>query len=179
VELAQRGLAAKEIARELGISKRTVEAHLSEARRRVDVASTAALVGSVTAGDRAPDSESSFSCSENAGISEQGTTGARTAPQLDRRRRGRPTVMTDDMVAKARLLLYSHSISDIARNLGVGRTTIYAHMNEIQGKGSWGATGEIQPNANECRTSLTEHGFLPEPSRQAEQEDARDHREEG
>ena len=83
------------------------------------------------------------------------------------------------MIAKARLLLYSYSISDIARNLGVGRTTIYAHMNEIQGKGSLGATGEIQPNANECRTSRTEHGFLPEPSGQAEQEEARDHREEG
>ena len=135
VKLAQRGLTAKEIARQLGISKRTVEAHLGEARRRVGVASTAALVGSVIVGASATDGESSHSCSENAGISEQVITrgGVRSPPRPDRQRRGRPTVMTDDMIAKARLLLPSHSISDIARHLKVSRTTIYAHMGQIRG----------------------------------------------
>ena len=127
VKLTQRGLAAKEIARQLGISRRTVEAHLSEARRRVGVTSTVALVGSVIVGTDATESESSYSCSENAGISEQ------VIARPDRQRRGRPTVMTDDMIAKARALLPSHSISDIARHLKVSRTTIYAHMGQIRG----------------------------------------------
>jgi DNA-binding CsgD family transcriptional regulator len=151
VKLTQRGLAAKEIARHLGISKRTVEAHLGEARRRVGVASTVALVGSVVVGDPATDSESSCSCSENAGISEQAVTGAAAAPppRLDRQRRGRPTVMTDDIIAKARLLLPSHSISDIARHLKVSRTTIYAHMGQIRGTGELRARGPPYPNRYE------------------------------
>jgi DNA-binding CsgD family transcriptional regulator len=160
VKLAKRGLAAKEIARQLGISKRTVEAHLSEARRRVGVASTVALAGSVIVGARATDSESSYPCSENVGISEQVITGGGvpSPPRLDRQRRGRPTVMTDDMIAKARLLLSSHSISDIARHLKVSRTTIYAHMGQIQGMGelrprgppSPGPTGAFQHEATIC-----------------------------
>jgi DNA-binding CsgD family transcriptional regulator len=134
VKLVQCGLTAKEIARQLGISKRTVEAHLGEARRRVGVASTVALVGSVVVGTRATDRESSYYRSENVGISEQAITGgAPSPPRLDRQRRGRPTVMTDDMIAKARLLLPSYSISDVARHLGVSRTTIYVHMQEIKG----------------------------------------------
>jgi DNA-binding CsgD family transcriptional regulator len=134
VKLVQRGLTAKEIARQLGISKRTVEAHLGEARRRVGVASTVALVGSVVVGTRATDRESSYYRSENVGISEQAIAGgAPSPPRLDRQRRGRPTVMTDEMIAKARLLLPSYSISDVARHLGVSRTTIYVHMQEIKG----------------------------------------------
>lgn len=134
VKLAQRGLTAKEIARQLGISKRTVEAHLGEARRRVGVASTIALVGSVVVGTRATDRESSYSRSENARISGQVITGggAPSPPRPSRQRRGRPTVMTDDMIAKARLMLPSYSISDIARKLGVSRTTLYAHMGKIK-----------------------------------------------
>jgi DNA-binding CsgD family transcriptional regulator len=146
VKLAQRGLLAKEIARQLGISKRTVEAHLGEARRRVGVTSTVALVGSLIVDARATGGESSYSCSENAGISEQVITrvGAEPPPRPDRRR-GRPTVMTDDMIAKARLLLPSHSISDIARHLKVSRTTIYVHMGQIRG------TGELRSTGNRCR----------------------------
>jgi DNA-binding CsgD family transcriptional regulator len=138
VKLAQRGLAAKEIARQLGISKRTVEAHLSGARRRAGVASTVALVGSVIVGAPVTGSETSYTCSENAGISEQAIMGVAAAPpppRIDRQRRGRPTVMTDDMIAKARLLQPSHSISDIARHLKVSRTTIYAHLGQIRGTG--------------------------------------------
>jgi DNA-binding CsgD family transcriptional regulator len=147
VKLAQRGMVAKEIARQLGISKRTVEAHLGEARRRVGVTSTVALVGSVIVGARATGGESSYSCSENAGISEQVITrvGAEPPPRPDRQRRGRPTVMTDDMIAKARVLLPSHSISDIARHLKVSRTTIYAHMGQIRGTRELRARGQLVP----------------------------------
>jgi DNA-binding CsgD family transcriptional regulator len=142
VKLARRGLTAKEIARQLGISKRTVEAHLSEARRRVGVASTVALVG-IIVGDPATDSEASYSRPENAGISGQVITGAgeSSPPRLDQQRRGRPTVMTEDMIAKARLMLDSHSISDIARHLKVSRTTIYAHMGQIHEMGELRALG--------------------------------------
>lgn len=139
VKLAQGGLAAKEIARQLGISKRTVEAHLSEARRRAGVASTVALVSGVIVGDPATGRETSYTCPENAGISEQAIMGVAAAPppRLDRQRRGRPTVMTEDMIAKAHLLLSSHSISDIARHLKVSRTTIYAHLGQIRGTGGY------------------------------------------
>lgn len=131
VKLAQCGLSAKEIARHLGISKRTVEGHLSTARQRADVANTVALVGKMSAGSVEIPAESGGSCSENVGFSEQLSTAIVPAPQLDRRR-GRPTVMTDDTIAEARLLLSSHTISDIARKLGVSRTTLYAHMGEIR-----------------------------------------------
>jgi predicted transcriptional regulator len=36
--------------------------------------------------------------------------------------------MTDDMIAKARLLMPSYSISDVAHHLGVSRATIYVHI---------------------------------------------------
>lgn len=153
MKLAQRGLTAKEIARQLGISKRTVEAHLSEARRRVGVASTVALVGSVIVGAGASESGPDYPCSENAGISEQVITvsGVLPPPRPDRQRRGRPTVMTDDMIAKVRLLLPSHSISDIARHLQVSRTTIYAHMELIRGMGELRARGPLCRNRYETK----------------------------
>ncbi|MBT2211290.1 MULTISPECIES: response regulator transcription factor [Actinomadura] len=45
VRLAALGLTAKETARELGISKNTVDEHLSEARRRVGAVTKSHLVG--------------------------------------------------------------------------------------------------------------------------------------
>jgi DNA-binding CsgD family transcriptional regulator len=131
VKLAQRGLSAKEIARHLGISKRTVEHHLSTARQRTGVANTVALVGKMFLVNIEIPNESCDFCSQNVGFSEQLSTAIVPVPQLGRRR-GRPKVMTDDMIAKARLLLSSHTISDIARTLGVSRTTLYAHMKEIR-----------------------------------------------
>jgi DNA-binding CsgD family transcriptional regulator len=131
VKLAERGLSAKEIARDLGISKRTVEDHLSKARQRTGTANTVALVGKMFLTNIEITAESGDSCSENVGFSEQLSAGITPAPRLDRRR-GRPTVMTDDMIAQARLLLSSHTISAIARKFGISRTTLYAHMSEIR-----------------------------------------------
>ncbi|MQY04632.1 response regulator transcription factor [Actinomadura macrotermitis] len=45
VRLAALGLTAKETARRLGISKNTVDEHLSEARRRVGATTKSHLVG--------------------------------------------------------------------------------------------------------------------------------------
>ena len=43
-------------------------------------------------------------------------------------RRGRPTVMTPERIAAARELLRDHTITQVAQELGIGRTTIYAHL---------------------------------------------------
>lgn len=44
---------------------------------------------------------------------------------------GRPTVMSADKVAAARALLPEESIASIARQIGVSRSTLYAHMGEV------------------------------------------------
>jgi DNA-binding NarL/FixJ family response regulator len=46
-------------------------------------------------------------------------------------RRGRPTVMTPERIAAARELLRDHTITQVAQKLGIGRTTIYAHLATI------------------------------------------------
>jgi DNA-binding CsgD family transcriptional regulator len=58
----------------------------------------------------------------------------RTEPATTRARGhgGRPTVMTQDRIEAARAMLPSHSIKEIARKIGVSRSTLYAHMNVIQ-----------------------------------------------
>jgi DNA-binding CsgD family transcriptional regulator len=48
---------------------------------------------------------------------------------------GRPTVMTPDRIAAARQLLLTHSVTDSARRLGVSRSTLYAHLAEINEAG--------------------------------------------
>src|SRR5579875_3274895 len=106
VRLAQRGLSAKEIARHLGISKRTVEDHFSGARQRTGAASTVALVGQVSLASTVIAAGSGGLCSEIDGFSEQPSGdvvspppyGPRSVPRAGRGR-GRPTVMTDDLIA--------------------------------------------------------------------------------
>ncbi len=49
---------------------------------------------------------------------------------------GRPVVMTPEKIAAARSLLPEHSISAIARMVGVSRGTLYAHMDAITSGGS-------------------------------------------
>jgi DNA invertase Pin-like site-specific DNA recombinase len=44
---------------------------------------------------------------------------------------GRPPVMTPEKIAAAQSLLPEHSISAIARMVGVSRGTLYAHMDAI------------------------------------------------
>jgi hypothetical protein len=48
-------------------------------------------------------------------------------------RGGRPTVMTPTRVEAARELLPVHRVTEIARKLGVSRSTLYAHMDTILG----------------------------------------------
>jgi DNA invertase Pin-like site-specific DNA recombinase len=71
-------------------------------------------------------------CPENGGISEQSATGGYDRSGGLRKRPGRPTVMTDQLIAAARELLAAHTVAAVARKLGVSRTTLYAHMDEIR-----------------------------------------------
>jgi DNA-binding CsgD family transcriptional regulator len=121
---------AKKIARHLGISKRTVEAHLNKARQRTGAANVAALVSDVVLA-ASVGVQSDGSCSEMMDISEHGVD-ANTTQTGASRPVGRPTVMTADLVAMARELLGMNTVSAVARKLGVSRTTLYAHMVEIR-----------------------------------------------
>lgn len=48
-----------------------------------------------------------------------------------RSRPGRPTVMTAEKIAAARVLLPKNSITAVARQIGVSRGTLYAHMDAL------------------------------------------------
>ena len=206
------GLTAREVARHLGISRRTVEGHLRALREMTGTRSMGELCavsvaeGWVTPGRRLPDRTAGdpgplvragapSAGLDGAGAASAGPDAARTAsagpdaaraasagldaaraasagrscPEtsqfLDdliamglsplespaasepgpgrgrprgRRRSGRPTVMTPERVAEARELLPTHSMTDIARKLGVSRATLYAHRREIAAAGAAG-----------------------------------------
>jgi hypothetical protein len=51
--------------------------------------------------------------------------------QFQYRSRGRPTVMTPDRLAAARELLLRHPATQVARKLGISRTTLYAYRDAI------------------------------------------------
>lgn len=46
---------------------------------------------------------------------------------------GRPTVMTPERVEAARELLPQYTVTEVARKIGIGRTTLHAHLTEITG----------------------------------------------
>jgi DNA-binding CsgD family transcriptional regulator len=115
------GLTAKEVARSLGISVRTVEGHLHAVRQLTGARSMGELCAlSVARGwvrpQPAPCPETVESCSETPD---------------SKRRGGRPTVMTPQRIMAARALLRTHTVKETARNLRVSRTTLYAHMDVI------------------------------------------------
>ena len=60
---------------------------------------------------------------------------AEPADRTGRRPGGRPTVLTPDRVAAARQLLPAQSVTDTARRLGLSRSTLYAHLPEINEAG--------------------------------------------
>ncbi len=189
------GLTAREVARRLGISRRTVEGHLRALREMTGTRSMGQLCavgvaeGWVTPGRRLPGRTAGdpgppdgadvppagrdgagapYARRDGAGAPSAGRSCPETSQFLDnliamdlsplenpaasepgpgrghprgRRRRGRPTVMTPERVAEARQLLPTHSMTDIARKLGVSRATLYAHRGEIAGTGAAGAQG--------------------------------------
>lgn len=124
IELAARGLSGKQIARCLGLSRRTVEDHFAAARHRLGAATTAELVARAME-SRVPGRMSgpSRSCSETSGFPNGAL--ARGRPP------GRPTVMTPERLSAARELLRDHTIAEVARKLEISRTTLYTHLSSI------------------------------------------------
>jgi DNA-binding CsgD family transcriptional regulator len=125
VRLAASGMPAKEIARHLGISKPTVDGHFKAARERTGARNMAELIsktGMPNSGDLSQDSRIG-SCSQNREFTD--------SSRFQYRRRGRPTVMTPDRLAAARELLLSHPATQVARKLGISRTTLYAYRDAI------------------------------------------------
>jgi predicted ArsR family transcriptional regulator len=57
--------------------------------------------------------------------------------------------MTEELIKAARQLSGSCSVADIARKLGVSRTTLYAHMDEI-GRREPPAVELDPPRASAC-----------------------------
>jgi DNA-binding CsgD family transcriptional regulator len=120
VRLASAGLSSKEIARRLGIAKRTVDGYFSEARKRTGAKTRIELVAA-TATRIEPQAENG-SCPKNRSFPDKIThTG----------RRGRPSVVTPDVIDVIRELRPAHTLKAIAEKLGISRSTLYAHMHEI------------------------------------------------
>jgi DNA-binding NarL/FixJ family response regulator len=145
IRLATGGMPAKEIARRLGISKRTVEDHFTAACERFGAANrteliTRALQTGIAMPIAAPVGEEVRSCSETTRFpnipaarmpNQADTRVLDLGPVHDERRRGRPTVMTHERLAAARELLTAYTVTQVARKLGVSRTTLYAHLDAI------------------------------------------------
>jgi DNA-binding CsgD family transcriptional regulator len=158
------GLTAKEVARTLGISHRTVEGHLRTLRKRTGARSIGELCAlAVAKGWAAPVRQprgglpadgrqtrgtepilaEMQSCSEKIGFLDNRDTNVQDFSSATRGTGGRPTVMTPQRIEAARELLPTHTITEIARKLGVSRGTLYAHMNAItMNAGSGRQTGE-------------------------------------
>jgi DNA-binding CsgD family transcriptional regulator len=152
IQLAAAGLSDKEIGRYLGLSTRTVRQHFTAARQRWDVATRARLIALAVApewgvllsnSDDQGHAEASGcdtglqlplnrSCSENYYFRTRSSSGTRDSslmvPARAPRDRGRPTVMTPDRIEAARELLRDHTITEVARKLGVGRTTLHKYL---------------------------------------------------
>jgi DNA-binding CsgD family transcriptional regulator len=131
IELAAQGLSGKQIARCLGLSRRTVEDHFAAARHRLGAATMAELVA-VAMESRAPAgmSATSGSCSETSGFCSEMEEFPNST--IDRRNHpGRPTVMTPERLSAARELMRDHTIAEVARKLGISRTTLYTHLSAI------------------------------------------------
>jgi DNA-binding CsgD family transcriptional regulator len=163
--MAAGGLSSKEIGRALGIARRTVDGHFSQARKRLAVKTRTELVVMVLS--QAADSGDNFARHDWDGAPSPGGLGAKTSaprsescPEISsfpdkitraaaslpheiaclpmdagrsRRRgdRGRPTVITPQVIDAVRELRPTHTLKAIAQKLGISRSTLYAHMHEL------------------------------------------------
>lgn len=130
------GLTAREVARALGISRRTVEGHLRALRELTGARSIGELCalsvaeGWVTPSRQMPPRPARARVIEGPAVPQVTRSCAGTVPFLNNRG-GRPTVMTPERIAAARELLPTHTITELAGKLGVSRGTLYAHMHVI------------------------------------------------
>lgn len=145
VRMAAGGLSSKEIARALGIAKRTVDGHFSHARKRAEaktrtelvvmVLSQAADAGGNLAGlgrgeaaspggrDTKGSPPRNGSCPESTSFPDKITHAAAD--------RGRPTVITPQVIDAIRELRPTHTLKAIAQKIGISRSTLYAHIHEL------------------------------------------------
>jgi DNA-binding CsgD family transcriptional regulator len=113
VQLLVNGKKIKEIVRHLGISKRTVDGHLSAARQRACVNTREELIGwAVWTGVAVPGRT-------------MATAGDRTTSQRPAGPGGRPSKMTPNRIALVHELLPGHPVADVAAKIGVSRSTLY------------------------------------------------------
>lgn len=153
------GLTAREVARCLGISSRTVEGHLRVLRQATGTRSMGELCalsvakGWVTPGPQELSAPSALgtpgtpgtlsaletpsapgtarSCSETQEFPNKLASIGRNRSHHAVRRGGRPTVMTPQRIKAARALLETHTIKETASRLSISRGTLYAHMDVI------------------------------------------------
>lgn len=125
------GLTAKEVARRLGISVRTVEGHLRAVRQLTGARSMGELCAlSVARGWVTPQQAPAGAAPEPGGPCPE-TVESCSETRGHHRRGGRPTVMTPQRIVAARELLRTQTVKETARNLRVSRSTLYAHMDVI------------------------------------------------
>jgi DNA-binding CsgD family transcriptional regulator len=143
--LSSHGRAAKEIARSLGISVRTVEGHFGAMRRRTGTRNTVELIawgvrygfiphevpGSQAASQQTADEESPETGPPEK-FPDTASTPGYAGRQIAGRKTGRPTVVTPEVAAQARLLLGSYTMKQVAAKLGISRSTLYAHMGLVK-----------------------------------------------
>jgi DNA-binding CsgD family transcriptional regulator len=151
VRLAASGKTAKQSARRLGLSVRTVESYLAQARKRTGAASIGELIAwTVAAGVVSRETTSLKAPDEGDGEAKRAIVADDHVqkceiPEHDheeensslvaeghRRGRGRPTVMSAERIARASEMLTSCTVKEVAAKLGVSRGTLYAHMREIR-----------------------------------------------
>lgn len=111
-----------------------------------DPAVSATPVGPAASGAGKPPAEPTRAASSGR-TANAARDAAAPADRTGRRPGGRPTVMTLDRITAARQLLLAHSATDTARRLGISRSTLYAHLAEINGAGQQDtpATGSAGP----------------------------------
>jgi DNA-binding CsgD family transcriptional regulator len=151
VRMAAGGLSSKEIARTLGIAKRTVDGHFSDARKRAaaktrtelvakflsqadpddDLAGVGPLDGIGPSGNsiKAANPARSRSCPEKHHFPDK--IASRRSQSTGSAHRGRPTVITPQMIDAIRELRPTHTVKSIAQKLGFSRSTLYVHMDEL------------------------------------------------
>jgi DNA-binding CsgD family transcriptional regulator len=116
LQLAAEDLSAKQIARDLCISVRTVEGHFASMRSRTGCVT----VGGLTAWAVA------------SGIVVAPIRNRPRSGNIQHTLRGRPRLMTAEKIAEAADLLGEVPVTQIARQVGVSRGTVYAHMAAIR-----------------------------------------------
>lgn len=127
LQLAAEDLPAKQIARELCISVRTVEWHFAAMRSRTGCVTVGGLTAWAVASGivAAPRTPRPGYAGNAPAISGHPLAGSHPP-------RGRPRLMTAEKIAEASRLFGTVPLTRLARHIGVSRGTLYTHMPAIK-----------------------------------------------